>query len=442
MTGTNMTGTTVSWTNWAGNQTASPVEVAHPRDADEIAGVVKDAAAAGRRVKAIGSGHSFTAIGLTDGVQLQLDRHAGLVSMDVATGLVTVEAGMPLHVLNPLLSEHGLAMPNLGDIDRQTISGALSTGTHGTGARLPGLGAMVAGLELVLADGSVVSCSAAERPEVFAAARVGLGALGVLSTVTLQTVPEFMLRAVEGPDRLDAVLDSFVEQAERHDHMEFYWFPHTDRVLTKRNDRVAAGEPGKPLGRLKGWVDDELLSNKVFELTNRVTRRLPGAIPRVNRLAAGALSSREFTAPSYDVFCSPRSVRFVESEWALPREALPQVVREIDAFVRRAGLRVSFPVEVRVAAADDVWLSTAHERPSAYVAVHMYRGTPFEEYFRGVEDIAVAAGGRPHWGKLHTRTADQLREVYPRFADFVALRDQLDPQRVFANDYLDRVLGA
>jgi FAD/FMN-containing dehydrogenase len=224
--------------------------------------------------------------------------------------------------------------------------------------------------------------------------------------------------------------------------MEFYWFPHTDRVLTKRNDRVAAGEPGKPLGRLKGWVDDELLSNKVFELTNRVTRRLPGAIPRVNRLAAGALSSREFTAPSCDVFCSPRSVRFVESEWALPREALPQVVREIDAFVRRAGLRVSFPVEVRVAAADDVWLSTAHERPSAYVAVHMYRGTPFEEYFRGVEDIAVAAGGRPHWGKLHTRTADQLREVYPRFADFVALRDQLDPQRVFANDYLDRVLGA
>ncbi len=437
-----MTGTTVSWTNWAGNQTASPVEVAHPRDAHEIARVVKDAAAAGRRVKAIGSGHSFTAIGLTDGVQLQLDRHAGLVSMDVATGLVTVEAGMPLHVLNPLLSEHGLAMPNLGDIDRQTISGALSTGTHGTGARLPGLGAMVAGLELVLADGSVVSCSAAERPEVFAAARVGLGALGVLSTVTLQTVPEFMLRAVEGPDRLDAVLDSFVEQAERHDHMEFYWFPHTDRVLTKRNDRVAAGEPNKPLGRLKGWVDDELLSNKVFELTNRVTRRLPGAIPRVNRLAAGALSSREFTAPSYDVFCSPRSVRFVESEWALPREALPQVVREIDAFVRRAGLRVSFPVEVRVAAADDVWLSTAHERPSAYVAVHMYRGTPFEEYFRGVEDIAVAAGGRPHWGKLHTRTADQLREVYPRFADFVALRDQLDPQRVFANDYLDRVLGA
>lgn len=187
MTGTNVTGTTVSWTNWAGNQTASPVEVAHPRDADEIARVVKDAAAAGRRVKAIGSGHSFTAIGLTDGVQLQLDRHAGLVSMDVATGLVTVEAGMPLHVLNPLLSEHGLAMPNLGDIDRQTISGALSTGTHGTGARLPGLGAMVAGLELVLADGSVVSCSAAERPEVFAAARVGLGALGVLSTVTLQT---------------------------------------------------------------------------------------------------------------------------------------------------------------------------------------------------------------------------------------------------------------
>ena len=432
----------MTWKNWAGNQTAEPVEVAHPRDVSELAQVVKAAGAAGRRVKAIGSGHSFTAIGLTDGVQVQLDRLAGLVSIDPDTRQVTVQAGMPLHVLNPLLAAHGLAMPNLGDIDRQTISGALSTGTHGTGSRLTGLGAQVVALELVLADGSVVTASADERPELFAAARVGLGALGVLATVTLQTVPEFTLRAVEGPERLDAVLDSFAEQAAQHDHMEFYWFPHTDRVLTKRNDRVADGEPLQPLGRLKGWVDDELLSNKVFEVTNRVTRRLPGAIPRVNSLAARALSSRTFTAPSYDVFCSPRSVRFVESEWAVPTDALPGVLREIDALVRRADLRVSFPVEVRVAAADDVWLSTAHERPSAYVAVHMYRGTPFEEYFRGVQEIAVAAQGRPHWGKLHTLDAEQLRAVYPRFDDFVALRDELDPHRVLTNGYLDRVLGA
>ena len=431
-----------TWTNWGGNQTAQPEEVAHPRGVDEIAAVVKAAAAAGKTVKPIGSGHSFTAIGLTDGVQIQLDRHAGLVEVDAASGLVTVEAGMPLHVLNPLLASQGLAMPNLGDIDVQTISGATSTGTHGTGANLTGIAAQIAGLEIVLADGSVVNCSASERPDLFSAARVGLGALGVLSTITLQTGPAFMLRAVEGPARLPEILESFDAEADGNDHFEFYWFPHTDRVLTKRNNRVAEGESLKPLSRVKGWIDDELLSNKVFSLGNKLTQRVPGIIPRANELAGRALSQREFTAPSYEVFCSSRQVRFVEMEYAVPRAAVADVIREIDAYIRSSGLRISFPIEVRVAAPDDVPLSTAYDRASAYVAVHMYKGSEFQQYFDGVEKIATAVGGRPHWGKMHSLGAEELRGSYPRFDEFVALRDSLDPQRVFANDYLNRVLGS
>ena len=430
-----------SWTNWGGNQTANPIEVAHPRGVDEIAAVVKSAVAAGQKVKPVGSGHSFTSIGLTDGVQIQLDRHAGLVEVDAASGLVTVEAGMPLHVLNPLLASQGVAMPNLGDIDAQTISGAVSTGTHGTGANLTGIAGQIAGLELVLADGSVVNCSASERPELFSAARVGLGALGVLSTVTLQTGPAFMLRAVEGPARLPEVLENFDAEAEGNDHFEMFWFPHTDRVLTKRNNRVGDGEPLAPLGRVKGWIDDELLSNKLFGLGNRVGRRFPASIPAMNAVAGRALSAREFTGNSYEVFCSPRDVRFVEMEYAVPRAAVVDVVRELKAFVDASDLRISFPVEVRVAAEDDVPLSTAYGRASAYVAVHMFQGMPYQAYFDRVETICAAVGGRPHWGKLHSRTAPDLRICYPRFDDFVALRDRLDPQRVFANSYLDRVLG-
>jgi FAD-linked oxidoreductase len=416
-----------------------PARVARPRDVDEISAVVKQAAADGLRVKPIGSGHSFTAIGLTDGVQLDMSAYAGLVSADAATGLVTAQAGLPLHRLNALLTERGLGLTNMGDIDVQTVSGAVSTGTHGTGRDSAGFAAQIAALELVLADGSVVSCSRTERPEVFAAARVGLGALGVISTVTLQAEKGFVLEADERPMPLAEVLDGFFDLVAANEHFEFYWFPHTDIALTKRNNRTS--DPVRPLSRAKAFVDDELLSNGVFELTCRLGRRMPAIIPRLNKVAARALSARTYVDVAPKVFTSPRRVRFCEMEYAIPRAALPDVFGELRTLPEKHGLHVSFPVEVRVAPADDVTLSTASERESAYIAVHMFRGTAYEPYFREVEKLYQDVGGRPHWGKLHTLGAEQLRERYPRFDEFVALRDALDPERRFANAYLERVLG-
>jgi L-gulono-1,4-lactone dehydrogenase len=428
------------WTNWAGTVSAE-VSVESPATVAELQQVVARAAAAGTRVKPIGAGHSFTAIGETDGVQVRLDRLAGVLRADRETGLVTALAGTRLRDLNEALWHLGLSMSNLGDIDVQSIAGAISTGTHGTGAKLGGLATQVRALRLVLADGTLCDVDAAADPDLFAAARVGLGALGVIATVTLQCEPAFALAAAEGPASLDAVLERLDGLVDDNDHFEFYWFPHTRRALTKRNNRVPLGAGLRPVGRLRHFVDDELLSNTVFDALNKVTTWRPGAIPRVNEFAARALAARDYVDRSYKVFASPRHVVFREMEYAVPRAAVPHVLAEIEAYLARSGERVGFPIEVRFAAADDIWLSTANGRASGYVAVHQYVRRDYEPYFRAVEAIAKAHDGRPHWGKLHYRDAESLRATYPRFDDFVALRDKLDPRRTFGNAYLERVLG-
>jgi L-gulono-1,4-lactone dehydrogenase len=429
-----------TWTNWAGTASAD-VTVVHPASIAELTRTVTSAAERGQRVKAIGAGHSFTDIGVTDGAQLRLDRLAGIVKADRATGLVTVLAGTRLHALNEALWQLGLSMTNLGDIDVQTVSGAISTGTHGTGVKLGGIATQVRALELVLADGSLLRCSADENPDIFAAARVGLGALGVIATVTLQCEPAYALAAAEAPGSLDEVLDELDENLVGNDHFEFYWFPHTRRVLTKRNNRVLPGTDLRPVGRLRHWVDDDLLSNRIFDGVNRLTTRRPALIPRANAIAARLLSARDYIDRSHRVFASVRTVRFREMEYAVPRAAVPQVLSEIERYLAGSDELIGFPVEVRFAAADDIWLSTAYGRETGYIAVHQYHRREHEPYFRAVEAIAMDVGGRPHWGKLHYRDAASLRTAYEHHDDFVELRHKLDPERMFGNEYLTRVLG-
>ena len=436
----------MTWQNWAGTASADPVRRAWPRSAEEIGQAIAAAAKDGLTVRALGSGHSFTPAAATSGVALDLSVWAGITGADLDSGLVTVRSGTTIRELNAALAALGLAMANLGDIDAQTVSGAISTGTHGTGAGLGGIATQVAGLELVLADGSVVSCSAEENPDLFGAARVSVGALGVLSAVTLQCVPAFTLAADERPMPLSEVLGRFGEFAAGNDHFEFYWFPYGKNALVKRNNRVSAA-PGDarptagPMPKWRRFLEYEVMENAAFGALCRTGRAVPRTIKPLNRLAAATLSKRSYSAPSHEVFVTPRRVRFVESEYAVPRESLLDVLAELRAGVTRLADPVMFPVEVRVAAADDIWLSTAYGRDSAYVAIHQYVGLPYEDYFRLFESIAASAGGRPHWGKLHTRDAAYLSSVYPRFADFVAVRDALDPARRFANPYLTQVFG-
>ncbi len=402
--------------------------------------MITSAAERGLQVKAIGAGHSFTGIAATDGIALRLDRLSGVVKADRGTGLVTVLAGTGLRALNESLWQLGLALPNLGDSDAQTVSGAISTGTHGTGLRHGGLATQVRALELVLADGTLRSIEG--DGDLLAAAAVGLGALGVIATVTLQCDPAFALAAAEAPASLDEVLGELDDHVVGNDHFEFDWFPHTRRTLTKRYNRVLPGTALRPLPGTRRWVDDELLSHTAFEQINRLCTARPALIPRVNAVASRLLTARDYIDRSYRVFASPHHVRFREMEYAVPRAAVPEVLAGIERQLERTAEPVGFPVQVRFAAADELWLSTAHGRDSGYIAVRQYHRRDHEPYFRAVEAIAAAVGGRPHWGKLHYRDADSLRAEYPRLDEFAGLRDRLDPHRMFGNDYLRRVLGS
>jgi L-gulono-1,4-lactone dehydrogenase len=422
------------WSNWAGNQRDTAAQVS-PGSTAEMAALVKQARADGRPVKPVGSGHSFTAAALTDGVRVCLDRLTDLVSIE--GDLVTVQAGMPLSTLNRILAAYGLALPNLGDIDVQTVAGALATGTHGTGAKLGCLSTFVEALTLVDGTGAVVRTSPGD--DLWGAARVGIGALGIVTEMTLRCVEAFTLRADEGLGTIGEVFAGLDEHIGGNDHFEMYWFPYTDRLQTKANNRVPSSD--RPLGRAKGWFDDQFLSNTVFGLACRVGRRFPGTVRAITRVEARALSPRVYTAPSYEVFCTPRRVRFTEMEYAVPRAALTEAFTELRGIVDRLPYPVVFPVELRFAAADDIWLSHGYGRDSAYIAIHQYVGMPYEAYFRAFEEVARDLGGRPHWGKLHWRTADDLRPVYPHFDDFLAVRDRLDPDRVHANAYTRSVLG-
>ncbi|NUT99658.1 MAG: FAD-binding protein [Saccharothrix sp.] len=421
------------WTNWARTATATPHRVERPATADELAEAVVRADA----IRPRGSGHSFTDIAVAPAVALDLDRYTGIT--EVSGTLVTVRAGTTLRQLNALLDHLGLALPNLGDIDAQTIAGAISTGTHGTGAKLGGLSTQVVALELVLASGESVRCSASERPDLFNAARVGLGALGVISTVTLRCVPAFVLHARETPDRLDRVLEEFDHLTAVEDHVEFHWFPHSDNVILKRNNRT--DERAAPLSKLRHFYEYEVMENGAFGLVCRVARALPRTTRTLNRVCGNLISERVYQDVSHRVFVTARRVRFVESEYAIPRAALHDVLAELRKAVDKLDHGIIVPVEVRVAQSDDIWLSTANGRDTAYIAIHQFLGMPYHQYFDAFEQIAGAAGGRPHWGKLHTLTAADLATRYPHFADFQRVRAEVDPTRKFTNPYLSRVLG-
>ena len=418
------------WSNWSRGQSCEPAEHVRPGSRAELG----EAVARGRAVRVAGAGHSFSGGVPTSGMLLSLERLDRVLDVDRASGLVRAEAGIPLHRLVQELHRHGLALPNLGDIDAQSLAGALATGTHGTGLRLGNLSTAVAGMELVLADGSELMVDGGDE---LLAARVGLGALGVVAAVTLRCVPAFRLNAVDEPRALDDVLSDFDRLVESNDHFELFTFPHSPLALTRTNNRSDA--PATPRRRRLEWLQDVALDNHVFWLLNRAARRAPRAIPRINRVAGRAASKRRRVAESFAVFASPRLVRFEEMEYALPRARAAEAVWACREILARHP--VSFPIELRFSAGDDAWLSPAQGRETAYVAVHVFEGMAYESPFREVEALLRGWDGRPHWGKRSFLTAEELAPRYPHWDDFAAIRARLDPGGRFVNPWIARTLG-
>jgi L-gulonolactone oxidase len=376
---------------------------------------------------------------MTDATLLRLDGLRGVLDADRESGLVRVGAGTVLRELNEELARLGLALENMGDIDAQTLAGAISTGTHGTGAGFGNISVRVEGMELVLADGSVRELTAARDPELLRAARIGIGALGAISAVTIRCFPAFTLRRVDSAHRLADVLDRFDEYATRNDYFELFTFPYSDRALVLERNRT--DEAPKPKSRTVAFLNDVLLENWALEAMAATGKAMPRAIPALARFAGLAATGTTNRDRSDRIFVNRRSVRFTEMEYAVPRADGPAAVRRVIEWVRANRYPVFFPIEVRMAAGDDADLSAAHERDTAYIAVHQYRGMEWRPYFEAVESIMDDYDGRPHWGKRHFQTAATLAPRYPRWAEFQAARDPLDPRRAFANDYTERVLG-
>lgn len=423
--------------NWAGNQACVPVEVARPTSTGEVAAIVRRAHDDGRRVKVIGAGHSFTATAMTDGVLVRLDGLSRILDVDIQTQRVRVEAGMTLHEFSRQIHEKGLALPNLGDIDVQSIAGATSTATHGTGRTLGNIATNIVGMTSVDGTGRIHVID--EHDDRLNIAAVGLGALGVICEVTLQCVSSFRVHAHETVEYLDDLLADIDGFASSADHAEFFWMPGARRCQVKRNNRTE-----QPLDRPNTFevVRDKYVGeNLAFGAVCRVGRRWPALAPRIAKLVSSSVSEREFVDDSFRVFASPRHVRFVEMEYGIPLECLGEAVQRVREVTGRLSFPSLFPIEVRVSAADDIALSTGTARENGWIAVHQYQGAPYESYFQQVAAIMDSYGGRPHWGKMHYLDAHDLASRYPRWNEFQQLRRALDPDGTFRNEYLDRVLG-
>lgn len=425
------------WQNWSGSVEFSPEKVVYPASEEEIIRLVKECRAQGKQLRVVGSGHSFTPLVKTNGLLVSLDNYQGVLEVDRATNQATVRAGTKIKRLGAELFSYGLAQPNLGDIDVQSIAGAVSTGTHGTGATLGSLSTQIVGLRLITAAGEIVECSATKNPELFKAGQVSLGALGIISQITLQLAPVYRLHYEWRKETLEHCLTNYEKYRQEFRHFEFYWFPHTNDALVKFMQPTEQPARSRNLVRK---LNDTVVENGAFWLLSEVARLFPQRAASVAQLTGKLLSGGSDLNYSHQMFATTRLVKFQEMEYNIPVEHFADVIREIDQTIRREKFEVHFPLECRFVQADDIYLSPASQRASAYIAVHMYKGMQYKAYFAAIEQIFRRYQGRPHWGKLHTLQANELRQLYPDWEKFQLARQQLDPQDLFLNDYLKTLL--
>ncbi len=427
------------WTNFAGDQSCLPALTEAPRSRAAVATAIARAGEDGRTVRVAGAGHSFTDAVLTDGTLLSLHRLDRVLEIDRASGLVRVEAGISLGALSEVLWANGLGFANLGDIDVQSLAGAASTGTHGTGAKLANISASLSSIELALAGGGFAELNAESDPDGWRAARISIGALGVITAVTLQAVPAFTLDALETTAAIEPTLDRLDELVAANDHFGFFTFPHSDLAIVKTCNRIDTAPRPRP--RPLEWFDDVVMTNYAFWGICLLGRARPALIPALNRLTSRLAGTTRVRDRSYRVFRTPRKVPITEMEYAIPRESAAAAVRSVRAVAESQRFDVPVPIEVRFAAADDAFLSPANGRDCCWIAVHQFAGLDWEDYFGAVEETLLGFGGRPHWGKRHFRTAANLRAAYPDWQRFAAVRRRLDPAGRFTNGYVERVLG-
>jgi len=417
------------WRNWSGSASCRPRQYQTPETEDELQSIIADLEPSTRTVRVAGSGHSFPPVVPSGDVLLSLEDYTGIVDVDRDARQATVRAGTQLGDLNRELANHGLAMENLGDIDRQAIAGALSTGTHGTGIDLGILSTQVATMRLVTADGEILEVTP-DDGDTFRAVQVSLGSLGVISTITLNLEPAYNLELETRPMPLEECLDSLPKLREANRHFEFFWFPYTETAFVKTMNKTDAEPTGD------GGDFDSKAENLAWEGMCRLSTAFPGASKYMSKLAKVSFSEQRTVAPAHEMFAHQRDVTFNETEWSVPAAEGADALGELKDWIERSEEPVCFPVEFRYLAGDDIPLSPAYSRDSAMIAVHKYHRKSFETYFDAAASIFRKRDGRPHWGKLHELDATDVERMYPAYDEFRAVREDLDPEGMFLNDHL------
>ncbi len=426
-----------NWSNWSGSVQCNPKEIKTPSSQEEILSIINNCAEQKSTIRVVGSGHSFTGLVGTQGTIISLDLYQGLENIDPSNNVATVLAGTKLKSLGELLLNNGLAQANLGDIDVQSIAGAASTGTHGTGVTLGSVSTQIMEITLLTAKGEIIVCSENQNKDVFKAAQVSLGTLGIITKIKLQLVPAYKLKYVRAKNSLDDCLNNIEKYKKENRNFEFYWFPHTNGVQMKTLN-ITDEEPTK--SSFMKYFNDMVLENGAFKVLSELCRLFPSLCKRVSKISAAAVSTGVDINYSTKIYATPRLVKFQEMEYNLPAEKAVEVLKEMRDCINTANFKVHFPIEVRFVKADDMYLSPAYQRDSVYIAVHMYKGMEYKTYFDAMETIFKKYNGRPHWGKMHTRTAKELSQLYPMWNKFQEIRNQLDPNGLFMNDYLKKLM--
>lgn len=424
--------------NWAGNVIFHPSEIAMPISEEEVQQVVLKAANDRKKVRIIGTGHSFTSLFATDDILVSLDNYQGIISVDKEKNQATVKAGTKLKLLGELLFEHGLAMENLGDIDVQSIAGAFSSGTHGTGKAFGIIATQITAIKFVNGKGEIVECSPSNQPDLFKATQVSLGSFGIITEITLQCVPSYKLALASKSELVEKVMENINQRNEENRNFEFYWFPHTDKAWTKTSNIATEGEPDKV--NFWNYLSEYVLENYLFKVLCDYTHWFPSQNKVIAKMSASSLPNVRKLYDSHKVYATVRLVKFKEMEYNIPAEAHSDVLKEVMKTFQNQNFPVHFPIENRWVKGDDILMSPANGRDSAYLAFHVYHKKDHTEYFKLMEEICRAHGGRPHWGKMNTLTAKDVLDLYPEFPKFNAIRQEQDPDNLFITPYLEKLL--
>lgn len=428
----------MKWSNWAGNVECVAEYIFYPRTEAEIVEIIELATKEGKRIRVVGEGHSFTPLIETDYFIISLKYMAGIIHVDKENLLATAWAGTSINKANAALFKSGVAMVNLGDIDVQSLAGATATGTHGTGTAFGNVSTEIVAFTIITAKGEILHCSKEENTDLFMAGRVSLGALGIITKVTFNVVEAYKLEYVSSSNDFYETVDALEDYNQKNRNFEFYYFPYSDRLQLKESNIT-----DKPIknNKILAYINDVFLENTVMKLVSKIGTTFPSTAKGLSRWMAKAVPKGRKVDYSHEIYATVREVRFKEMEYNIPIEHFKACIQEFKDLLEKNEYFVFFPVECRFVKGDDIWLSPAYGRDSAYIAVHVFTTMEHDPYFKDMEALFMRYDGRPHWGKMHTRTAATLSTTYQKWDAFLALRAELDPNNLFLNPYLERLFG-